>query len=57
MATPFAGTLQPGEQRVTWDGAKRVGRLPDGAYDASVTATDGLTSASLLAPRVAVPDR
>ena len=34
VATLVGGPLEPGPQTVEWDGAKRFGRLLDGAYDA-----------------------
>ncbi len=44
VATPFAGPLEPGVQRVQWDGTKRVGRLLDGTYEAVVEATDPIAT-------------
>jgi len=44
VATPFAGPLEPGVQRVQWDGSKRVGKLLDGAYEAVVEATDPIAT-------------
>jgi N-acetylmuramoyl-L-alanine amidase len=41
VATPFSGTVDPGERVVTWDGSKRLGRAADGTYAVSVEATDG----------------
>jgi len=50
VATPFAGPLPAGAQRVDWNGAKRLGRLRDGNYEAVLEATDEVGTA-----RVAVP--
>ena len=50
VATPFAGPLEAGLRQIEWDGAKRVGRLLDGTYDAVVEATDAVTTS-----RIAVP--
>ena len=44
VATPFAGPLEPGVQRVQWDGTKRVGKLVDGTYEAVVEATDPIAT-------------
>jgi hypothetical protein len=44
VATPFAGTVEPGEQLVTWDGSKRLGRAADGVYTVAVEAV-GATGA------------
>jgi hypothetical protein len=38
VATVFAGALQAGQQVLTWDGSKRLGRLLDGRYEAELTA-------------------
>ena len=50
VATPFAGPLQPGPRKVDWDGAKRVGRLVDGAYEAVVEATDPVATSIVSLP-------
>jgi N-acetylmuramoyl-L-alanine amidase len=50
VATPFAGSLVAGPRLVHWDGAKRLGRLRDGAYTAVVEATDTLTTSSSTLP-------
>lgn len=47
VATPFAGPLPLGFQRIEWDGAKRLGRLRDGTYEARVEATDAVATASV----------
>ena len=44
VATPFAGPLEPGVQRVQWDGTKRIGKLTDGNYEAVVEATDPIAT-------------
>ncbi len=52
VATPFAGPLLPGPQRLEWDGSKRVGRLLDGAYDAVLEVTDPIGTATIVVPIV-----
>jgi hypothetical protein len=47
VATPFAGLLDTGVRQVEWDGAKRVGRLLDGTYDAVVEATDAFATSTV----------
>jgi len=42
VATPFHGSLEPGEQVVTWDGKKRLGKARDGEHTVSVEAVDAL---------------
>ena len=50
VATPFSGPLDPGVRRVEWDGAKRVGKLLDGTYDAVVEATDAFATSTVAVP-------
>ena len=50
MATPFAGPLEPGARQVDWDGAKRVGKLLDGLYEAVVEATDPIATSTVALP-------
>ena len=50
IATPFGGELAAGRRVVRWDGSKRVGRLLDGSYTASVDATDAVGTSSLALP-------
>ena len=50
IATPFRGPLAQGARRVDWDGAKRVGRLLDGNYEAVVEATDAFATSSIAVP-------
>jgi len=50
VATPFSGPLDTGIRQVEWDGAKRVGRLLDGTYDAVVEATDAFTTSTVAVP-------
>ncbi len=50
VATPFKGPLQPGVQKVDWDGAKRVGRLLDGEYEAVVEAIDAFATSTVAVP-------
>jgi hypothetical protein len=52
VATLVSGPLEPGPQTVEWDGAKRFGRLLDGAYDAVVEVTDAVATASVTLPFV-----
>jgi hypothetical protein len=40
VATPFTGLLGSGAHELTWNGRKRLGRPPDGAYEAEVRAVD-----------------
>jgi N-acetylmuramoyl-L-alanine amidase len=40
VATLLAGPLGPGRQAFSWDGAKRLGRVRDGAYSAELSVTD-----------------
>jgi flagellar hook assembly protein FlgD len=53
IATPFKGPLDTGVRQVEWDGAKRVGRLLDGAYEAVVEATDAFTTSTVAVPFMA----
>ena len=50
VATPFTGPLDRGVRTVEWDGAKRVGRLLDGSYEAVVEATDAIATSKLAVP-------
>jgi len=50
VATLQEGPLEPGTRRIVWDGAKRLGRLRDGQYEAIVEATDVLTTSTLSIP-------
>ena len=50
VATPFAGTLQAGPRLVSWNGAKRLGRLRDGDYEAVLEATDEVGTARVVLP-------
>ena len=50
VATPFRGPLEPGAQKVEWDGAKRVGRLLDGEYEAVVEAIDAFATTTVAVP-------
>lgn len=47
VATPFAGPLPLGFQRIEWDGTKRIGRLRDGSYEVRVEATDAVATAEV----------
>jgi len=50
IATPFAGPLPPGPQTFAWDGAKRLGRLLDGDYEAELTVSDEAGAVSQRVP-------
>jgi hypothetical protein len=53
VATPFAGPLQPGPQKLEWDGTKRIGRLLDGGYEVVLDATDAIATSTVKAPLLA----
>lgn len=65
VATPFAGPLAAGSQKLEWNGAKRLGRLRDGEYDAVLEATDEVGTARVVlafssdtaAPRLRIVQR
>ncbi len=50
VATPFKGPLELGPHKVEWDGAKRIGRLLDGEYEAVVEATDAFATTTVTMP-------
>ena len=50
VATPFTGPLEPGARKLEWDGAKRVGRLLDGEYEAVVEAIDAFATTTVAVP-------
>ncbi len=50
VATPFSGTLEQGVKRIDWNGARRVGRLVDGMYEAIVEATDPIATSTVALP-------
>jgi len=50
VATPFAGPLAVGARTIDWDGAKRIGKLVDGIYEAVVEATDPLATSAVSLP-------
>ena len=50
IATPFKGQLEPGAQKLEWDGAKRVGRLVDGEYEAVIEAIDAFATTTVAVP-------
>ena len=50
VATPFSGSLEAGARKIDWDGVKRVGRLVDGTYEATVEATDSISTATVALP-------
>ena len=64
VATPLAGTFQPGIQQLVWNGTRSGGALHDGSYEAVVEASDGITTTSysvpftsdMTAPRVRILD-
>jgi flagellar hook assembly protein FlgD len=54
LATLANGTLQPGAQKLTWDGRLWTGALAfTGAYQVDVVATNAIGTTSLVAPFVA----
>ena len=52
MATPLAERLEHGMQATAWDGSKRIGRLPDGEYQAELTVTDAVGAVTQRLPFV-----
>jgi hypothetical protein len=50
VATPFSGPLEAGPKKVDWNGAKRVGKLLDGAYEAILEATDPIATSTVALP-------
>ena len=44
VTTLSTGQLQPGPQQVGWDGSANGKRVPDGSYQAVVTAKDSFTT-------------
>ena len=52
-ATPFSAPLQAGRQAIEWDGAKRVGKLREGAYVAVLEAADAVATARVTLPFLA----
>ena len=50
VATPFSGPLEPGVRKVDWNGAKRVGQLVDGMYEAILEATDPIATSTVALP-------
>jgi hypothetical protein len=53
VTTPLvAAPLAPGVHTVPWDGSKRIGRLPDGEYQAEITVTDAVGAMSHAMPFV-----
>ncbi len=50
IATPLSGPLAAGRQTISWDGAKRVGKLRDGDYEAVLEATDAIGTATIALP-------
>ena len=44
ITTVSSGQLQPGSQQVAWDGSASGKRVPDGSYQAVVTAKDSFTT-------------
>ena len=49
VATP-SGSLEAGARKIDWDGVKRVGRLVDGTYEATVEATDSIATSTVALP-------
>ena len=50
VATPFSGPLEAGPKKVDWNGAKRVGKLVDGMYEAILEATDPIATSTVALP-------
>jgi hypothetical protein len=50
VATLANTTFAAGSQTITWDGTKRVGVSPDGAYEAVIDATDGVVTGTVRLP-------
>jgi hypothetical protein len=50
VATPFKGPLAAGPRTVEWDGAKRVGKLVDGVYEAVIEAIDPIATSTVALP-------
>ena len=50
VATPFSGPLEAGPRKIDWDGVKRVGKLMDGMYEATVEATDPIATSTVALP-------
>ncbi len=50
VATPFSAPVAAGEQVVTWDGTKRLGKAADGTYSVSVEAVGELGTAGVELP-------
>ncbi len=48
VATPLAGTFEAGDQVVSWNGTKRLGRAGDGAYVVAVEAVSADAGATAL---------
>jgi hypothetical protein len=46
VVTPFTASLPAGPQQFVWNGTKPGGRIPDGAYQAVVDATDAVGTVS-----------
>jgi hypothetical protein len=52
VATPFAAAVEPGEQTVTWNGRKRLGKAREGSYVVAVEAIDAVGTAKVELPFV-----
>ncbi|HZC30804.1 MAG TPA: FlgD immunoglobulin-like domain containing protein, partial [Gaiellaceae bacterium] len=50
VASLFTGNLQPGSQRVAWNGKNANGSILTGSYQVRITATNSIGTASLVAP-------
>ncbi len=50
VATPLDATLQPGPQRLVWDGATSEGRISDGSYLAALDAVTGTGTTTVSFP-------
>jgi N-acetylmuramoyl-L-alanine amidase len=50
VATPFAGTLEPGDHAVAWNGTKRLGKARDGGHTVSVEVVDAVGTSRVELP-------
>ena len=50
VATPSRARSPAGPQSLAWNGAKRVGKTPDGSYEAVLEATDAVGTATVSLP-------
>jgi hypothetical protein len=53
VATPFTGSLEPGDQLLEWDGGRVGGPIREGDYTAELEVTDAVATTSVSLPFVA----